>query len=722
MFERRLKIVLALPALAGVIFAGRLFELQVLRGGQYADRAEASLLAPRHFLPPLRGRIVDRFGRTLVSDEPAHDLTVHYAALKMDDADLLRIGRGLMGRAAVDPLPGERPEDLARRCIAETWSTIERVGDRPPDAVRQMRDDVCRAVENLRRYIWRKRKAGGYDEPLEALRLREQDEFHPVLSDLSPPQRTQLEIAFSHLPFVRIEPSVRRVWSDRAAVLCHVLGRLGQVSAERIEADPLGDDALARYRPGDRAGVSGVELLGEDMLRGKRGAEERFLDDRLSASTPPIDGLDVQLTIDLDLQEAIVRILEEAVAACPTSAGASCVVLDIDTREILALVSVPTFDAHALKRRYASLRDDARSVPLRLRAVAEEYQPGSIIKPVALLAGRALHVVSPAQRVFCDGSLIPGADKWHCWTFWRGMAGHGEISSEEAIQHSCNVYFYTLGQRVRADRLTDFYRRFLFGGQGEDADQVGTGLIEERDGLIPSRQWMGEHRHRDFRKADGRNYAIGQGEIQITPLQAANMFATLAAGCYQSPTLIAIDGRLRPEIPIEGPAAADWSLVRRGLYRCVSEQGGTAHRYVFMDGQEICGKTGSAQCVSRITKRRYTFESPDGGEPRSIVAPTIENAREALELPSSAKCSRRDIVERWPPRDPKKGEPPTHAWFAGFAPYRNPRIALAVIIEYGGSGGATAGPAAKAIFQSLMDSPHGYLPQGGAVANAGPTP
>lgn len=734
MFERRLKLVLAIPILCSAAMIWRLYDLQVVRGPDYVEKLDAALLAPKTFLPPLRGQVRDRSGRTLVSDEPAHDVTIHYGALSMNDAFLARVA-GLLRRqdptlAAADAVTLHH--EVQHR-LARMWLTLERTSGTPLTELRRRRDAICRSVEGLRRHIWEARRRQGFDEPLEKLRLREEDQFHPIFYDVSPAVRTRIEIELSNLPLVRIEPSVRRVWQGEAQSLCHVLGRLGQVSSQLIENDPSGNDWLACYRPGDLVGVSGVERLGEAMLRGKRGYEERYLDGKIKNAAPPIDGLDVQLTIDLDLQQRIAEILIDAVSAQPPSTGASCVVLDVESREILALVSVPTYDPETLRTNYAQLRDDSRHVPLRFRAVNEEYQPGSILKPVSLLAGLAADVVGPNQTVFCDGSFIPGSSKWHCWTHWRGMAGHGDIRAEEAIQYSCNIYFYSLGQKLGAARLTDFYRAFLFGPEDErrrlsagttpegtaklplrtvqqdvGATQSGTGLIEERNGILPDRAWIRQHARRDFRPADGRNYAIGQGEIQITPLQAASIFATLAAGSFREPTIIANDHRDRPTMAMVRVEPGDWALVRRGLYHCVNEPGGTAYKYVHMKEIDICGKTGSAQCVPRVTQRRYTFEM-ENGETVSVVAPTVEAAREAFNVPTTVKPIKREIVETWPPKDPAKGEVPTHAWFAGYAPYDRPTIALAVIIEYGGGGGATAGPAAKAIFEELMRSPRGYL-------------
>ncbi|MFQ5423704.1 MAG: penicillin-binding transpeptidase domain-containing protein [Phycisphaerae bacterium] len=711
MFERRLKILLMVPVICGSIVLARLYQLQVVHGESYRRQAQAALVSPRRFLPPLRGRILDRYGRTLVSDEPAHDVTVHYGVLSMNPAYLRLLADDIRRREPIwrsatrASLLGE-----VRRRIARLWQTLERVSPRTLHELRQRRDRICRSVERLRRHIWKARRARGMDEDLDRVRLAQELWFHPVLRDVSQDVRTRIELDLGNLPFVRVEPSVRRVRHKVTETLCHVLGRLGQVSAEMIRDDPLSEDLLAAYRPGDEAGVSGVERLGESILRGRRGFVERFRDGTIKDRKAPIDGMDLQLTIDSELQAAVVRILEQTVEEHPPATGASCVVIDVVSREILALASVPTYDRQTVRDNFAALRDDARRRPLLFRAVQVEYPPGSTIKPVALLAGLANHVIDPNEPVVCEGSLIPGSDKWHCWTHWLGMPGHGPLTAVEAIQHSCNVYFYKLGQRVNAKRLTDFYRVFVRGQRDPGTPPAGTGLLAERSGLIPSKEWMRRRFKRSFRIADGRNYAIGQGELQLTPLQVANMFATLATGRFRAPMLI-VDPRVaRPPLDIPGLTPEDWSLVRRGLYRCVNETGGSAYRWARMNDIEICGKTGTAQSVPRVIRWQFTFK-PDtpGAATPSVSAPTVEAAREQLALPASARVLSRKVVEVWPPPVADRSKYPTHAWFAGYAPRSNPRIALAIVVEYGGSGGRTAGPVSRAVFRLLLDDPHGYF-------------
>jgi penicillin-binding protein 2 len=711
MFERRIRVILILPILCGLLILGRLFSLQVIKAGYYAEKIEAAMVAPRQFLPALRGSILDRNGLPLVTDEPAHDVTVHYGALSMDDKYLASVAERIRRiKPEFRNLSSAELKAEATRQVATMWLKLEKITGIPLTKLRQRRDRVCSAVESLRQYIHQNRQDKGLKQSLEKIRLREEDLFHPILRDVSAEMRTRIELELAEMPFVRIEPSVRRIWNSDSDCVCHLLGGMGQVSPELVRDDPHRDDPLSAYRVDDEAGISGVERLAETMLRGKRGFEERSLgkrgpdetsmEGRLIQHVAPQDGLDVQLTIDREMQRTITGILTQAVAEHPPSTGASCVVLDVETREIIALVSVPTYDAKTLRDNYTSLRDDTKNAPLRFRAVAEEYQPGSILKPVSLLAGLSSGTVDASSSVFCDGSLFSDSDKWHCWTFWRNLPGHGHVSAEEAIQHSCNIYFYTLGQKMGADRLTEFYRLFLMGSHADDR-RVGTGLIEERAGIIPTEEWMKTQRHRALQPADGRNFAIGQGELQITPLCAANMYATLASGVYREPTLIANDARPRPVMQIAGVSPQNWETARRGVYRCVNEEGGTANRFAKLDTIELCGKTGSAECVSRVTQWHYTFDG-DGGRQTSIVAPTIEAAREYLNLPETARYASRQIAERYPPPDPIKGKVPTHAWFAGFAPYRSPKIAFAIVIEYGGGGGNTAGPTAKSIVEALM--------------------
>lgn len=716
MFERRLAILLWIVALTAIVLLGRLFQLQIVQGSFYRGQSESALERPPETLWPLRGRILDRHGQVLISDEPAYDVTIHYGVLSLDDDYLADLARRALREPAMRAKPKAQATAEARRAVREQiaamWVKLSRASGVSTAEMCVRRDEICRRVEALRSHLWSIRAARGFDESPSDVRLREDEMRHSILRDVSPEVRAKIELELADAPYLRIEPSVRRatVAGIDSRPVCHLLGRMGEVSARQMETDPARDDERSRYLPGELVGTSGVERAAERLLRGDRGMRQRDLDGRVIAQDDARDGRDVRLTIDLDLQRRIEDVLNEVVAAHPPATGASCVAIDVSTREVLALVSVPTFDPREYGKRYAEWRDDTKSRPLLFRAVAEEYPPGSIFKPLALLAGTASGMIDPRARVDCRGRLFEGVDAWFCWTQWRELPPHGSVDAIEAIQHSCNIYFYTLGQRVGAARLTEFYRAAALGSMAGEPDS-GIGLIEARGGYIPTEAEVKKRRKRGFDVADGRNYALGQGEVQVTPLQAANAYATIASGVYREPVIFRADGANAPASSarsIAGVRPSDWAVVREGLYRCVNEPGGTAYEGARLDELLICGKTGSAEAVPRVLSWRIKFRSP-GGQILEIEAPTVESAREQLHATADWEVVERKAVKRWPVVEEGRGKMPTHAWFAGFAPREEPRIALALVIEYGGSGGKVAAPVGRRVFELLLDSPQGYL-------------
>lgn len=717
MFEQRLKILLIAPALCAVVILGRLFQLQVVQGRTYVRKVDAALTGPMRTLPPLRGRILDRLGRVLAADEPTHDVSIHFGVLSEDKTFRNKMAARIREQEPelARPQSGDTAADVNDRLLAEVdrrikvmWTKLEGASGTPISELHERRDALCANVIRLRDYVHRVRVAKGQKLEKEDIRLREHDKYHVMLRDVSADVRTRIEVDLADDPFVRIEPSVRRMWRDEAQPFCHLIGSMGQVTETMMAADPMADDPLGAYRAGDLAGVSGVEGLAEAQLRGKRGQEERSLDGEVLVHVDPVDGTDVRLTLDLDLQNAVAGILMRRQPEHPTSTGAACVVLDIPRREVLAMVSVPSYTRDYLREHFDKLRDDVLGQPLVFKPIQCEYPPGSTIKPVTLLAGLANRQITAETTAFCDGSLIPGSKYWHCWTHAKNQFGHGTVSAETALQQSCNIYFYQLGGKLGAQALTDFFRDFCRGPERNYSNVRGTGLSNEHFGIIPTAEFLKRHFNRTYTPSDSRNYSIGQGELQLTPLQVANMFATLGARVYRDPAVIMDSGAARPVQRFKSLRPEDWDVVREGLHRCVNEQGGTAFHYVQMSNLKVCGKTGSAQCVPRVTKRHFVFETADKGQ-LAIDAPTVERAREMLGLPPSAKCVSRARVESWPPKDVDTKDYPTHAWFAGFAPYDHPRIAIAVLIEHGGAGGKSAGPTAKEVLEAVAASPRGYF-------------
>ena len=733
MFVRRLWILLGVFLACSVALIVRLFCLQVLGGEVARAMADAALVRAPLLLPPVRGPIVDRSGVTLAADEPAVDVCVHYGVLSMSPAYLQAVVRDLRREA----LPGEAGRITTAAVterIRDMWSCLAQAAGLPLAELAARRNDICQRVERLRRHTWQRRRELEPDFALSRVVLAEERTFHPVLRDVPSDVRTKIELQLSAWPFVRLTPSVRRRLSDDADVrraFAQLTGSLAQATPAMLDSSP--DDDLAAYRPGDLAGMSGLERLGERQLRGRRGVERRDLDGRLIDRTLPEDGQPLRCTLDADLQCRIYAVLAGAVASppegLPTPTGAACAVILLPSREVLALVSFPSYDPRTQRGDDPALRDDPLHRPLVPRVIADQLPPGSLAKPAALLTALARGAATPATTVECRGALFPDKDAWHCWTHWRQLPPHGPMTGLTAIQHSCNVYFYTMGGRLGAGPLTNGLGRFFFGpaADGGVAPWAGTGLIEERDGRLPTPDGLG----RELTVADARNYAIGQGEFEVTPLQAASLMATIACGDFLPPTLVVLD---EPRQPLTFPeiTARDWSLVRSGLFRCANEPGGTAFPEAHLEGLGICGKTGSAESVPVVVSREFEFEAPDGGTSAEasagrirVVAPTVEAARERLGLPRDAKPVSAKPVERLPPAVEGKKLPPTHAWFAGFAPRDNPKIAISVLMEFGGGGGRAAAPVGRRVFEAILASPHGYLPATGVAepaAAASPLP
>ena len=705
MFERRLKILLALLGLCGLAVAVRLGQMQIVHAQRYRQAAAAALIRPAHYVAPIRGRIVSRDGTVLAEDQPTWELRVHFGALSADPRYVRRLA-GLFRRTGrLDRNATRRASEAAVRAeMHECWEWIAQTSGATLKDLLERRQAICGRVEEVRRAVARRR-----DRP--DIRVALQEEFHTVLGDLGESRALRIQQAMPDWPWVTVQPASRRQVRD-AAPVCHLLGRMGQVSPDDLLKTDADEDPLGCYLPGETRGVSGIERLAEPLLRGRRGLIERDVDGRVTRRTEPIDGRDVRLTIDLDLQRAVLARLERAVRENATASGAAAVVLDVATRQVLALVSCPVYDPRRWNEDYASLIADTRRCPTLFRAVAGEYPPGSIVKPISLTAGLATGRVTPHTQFECQGrGWMHQEGAFRCWTYWRpGMVGHGPVDAVQAIKHSCNVYFYHLGERVcrgtggrllGADPLCEWFGQFGLGRAPE------TGLIEESAGALPWSGWLFRRFGRPPVTGDARFLAIGQGAMTLTPLQAANAAAVLATGEWISPTVLLGDGRSRPvwRLPVSD---AQWEVVRRGMWAVVNERQGTAHRTARSTRIEICGKTGSAQAVCRVLGWEYRFRLRSGAE-LSVQAPTVSEARRRLRLPADAgRLVARQAAGWWPWSPRENPTKPTHAWFIGFAPPRRPQVAVAVLIEYGGSGGKIAGPVARDVFEMLLDSPRAH--------------
>ena len=389
-------------------------------------------------------------------------------------------------------------------------------------------------------------------------------------------------------------------------------------------------------------------------------------------------GAELVLTIDMALQKFATERLAPEIG--------SVVVLDTASGAVLSQASTPSFDPNALSQglspaAWQALAQDRRA-PLRNKAIAGEYAPGSTFKMIVALAALEAGVIDARSSFFCPGQLELGDGVFHCWK----RHGHGHVQLHRGIVESCDVYFYELSRRVGIDRIAAMAKRFALGGKFE-LDVPG-----ERPGLMPTKAWKQAMIGHAWTLGETLISGIGQGFVLATPLQLAVMMARLANGGRAITPFFArdrvADGRLAAR-PADGAAdmgvdAHHLALVRKAMIGVTEEPRGTAYAVrLAMAGTAMGGKTGTAQ-VRRISQRQR-----DTGIQRNAKLP-------------------------WRMRD--------HALFVGFAPAKAPRYAISVVVEHGGGGATVAAPIARDVMiETLKRDPARHAP-GASVAGIRPAP
>lgn len=710
MFERRLRwFIFVMVGLAAIIVA-RLVQIQVVQAAQFEALADTQLTQPTQHLRAPRGAILDRAGRVLVRDVPTYDITLHFAILSGDNARYLNaVARELRRRdkaAAAAPL-AETVAEL-RRQVDATWRRLAELGATDLEELRERAARIRARVEAVKRVVQR-------SSPNVRL-IREENMLHALIENVDERVALQAQIEFQDQRWLRIVPSSHRV-TDGADAFAHLIGRMGLPDADRIASDRYADDPLRALDRNDRCGVSGVELLADYELRGTRGRYAENFDRTVLEHVLPTPGRNVRLTIDADVQQRVLELLGAAVERSEHPAGGAAVVIDVETRDVVALASYPTYSLARFDAEFDALRRDGRRMPLRARAISNIYPPGSTCKVITLYGGLAEGVVAENARIRCGGHFLPNdTTKFRCWIYnqypgvTHDMRGFPNgLNASDAIRNSCNIYFFTVGDRLGLDRLGHWFSAFGFGRT------AGTGLIEEAAGIVPTSEWLARNRPGEPRAqpADPWNYSIGQGEVAATPLQAANVAATIAAGQWRGVHL-ARDETGNPLGPVDAPISFDpgrMRVLREGMWRVVNERGGTAHvARLKSEGYVLCGKTGSAQAVPLVLNTRYFFEWPDGRRETVVEASREDAERRFVDLAEPPMLVGWRAHERFPPW--QEGDKlPAHAWFIGYTqPAGTPRgavprgkvYAISVLIEFGGSGGNVAAPIAREIAELLL--------------------
>lgn len=492
-------------------------------------------------------------------------------------------------------------------------------------------------------------------DPEELERAREEmrrSPVHPVtIADrISWEELSRVAVNAPALPGVRPEVGLSRRYPMEHEY-AHVLGYVGPVSDHDLQKIDTPNQLL--LIPRFQIGKVGLEAMREDMLRGTAGTKriEQNAAGRVMRELDRHEGVagkDVQITTDSNLQSyAHARLAGESAAA---------VVIDCESGGILATVSTPGFDSNLFVRGI-SVKDynallENKYRPLPNKAVQGVYPPGSTFKMITALAAlEGGHSVSE-DTVYCPGHLEVSGRRFHCWK--RG--GHGNVDLNRAVRESCDVYFYEMSLRAGIENISEMARRF---GMGVAHDLPLTSVAE---GLIPTKQWKRTARGAEWVIGDSVNSSIGQGFVLTSPLQLAVMTARIATGRSVTPRLIkSIDGVEEPTGHGEDLGLNQNNLrnIQRAMYDVSNNKRGTAYRNrIIAEGMRMAGKTGTSQ-VRNIT-----------------AAERAQGVRSNADLP-------------WERRD--------HALFVNYAPYDNPKVAVAVVVEHGGGGSTVSAPIARDI-------------------------
>ena len=467
----------------------------------------------------------------------------------------------------------------------------------------------------------------------------------------------------------------------------HVLGYVSQVSAKDLNENKI---IKERNVPGLRVGKSGLEKTYENILIGTNSVQ-RYEVNAYGKRINQIDhqdgekGKNVRLTIDSEIQKLTTELLR--------GRSGSISIMDIYTGEIIAMNSSPSFDPNLFlygidKKKWNDINKDPLK-PLINKTVSGLYSPGSTIKPIVALSALDNNILRTNMTVKCEGKVEMYGQKYHCWK----KKGHGYMSLQNAIKQSCDIYFYEAARLLGVDKLNITAKKF---GLGEKV--LGNEFLDEKKGVFPSTEWKKQAIGQNWYLGETFITGIGQGYIQTSPLQLCLMTAQLANGGYKIyPKIIAqkdqisvdqikykmllasqenkeansfadtfekvFDNKIKEYTPLfRNPENVKFVL--DAMFKSTNEIYGTSYSSRIDDPRyQFAGKTGTAQ-VKRIT----------------------EEERE-LDLE----------IDQIPYKDRD------HAWYIAFGPYRNPRYAVSILVEHGGSGSKVAAPIAKKLFKIIID-------------------
>jgi len=695
MYDKRLKIFIILSTIFFFVCIYRLAQMQLMPNSSIQDKISEfkRQRGLTKLLKTVRGKILDRKGRILADDELQFELHISYELISYSDprlikAKLLKAERKAepekaLTEAAEQIQAGQRRlQEIIDKCVhfGLERNELEEKIIAKNDQVWNLRLFQAWRENCFKSELFQEHKDNLFavklsdftadfencfpdaDDRLLLVEKQNIAEMHDSISLLELITDNDIftaQLEFMNIEGVEIAPGSKRIY-PYTTVAAQTIGWVSP--AHEQDKDLFAEDRFSRYLAGELCGRRGVEYVCESILRGKRG--EIFYDiDGNENRTENEVGRDVQLTIDIQLQQSIEKFLAEYPHDPNCKPGISAVVIDVSSADILALVSLPTFDLNRARYDYDQLINDTNE-PMINRAIYKTYPPGSSVKPLILIAGLESGNITPFETISCPAHKPP--DGWpQCWINrqypWLGhddqFAADGGNFARNAIRGSCNIYFSRLADRIDSQVLQSWLFKFGYG----------------RDILNPPPEVIDSNNSRNFLQASGsisssiprqnvktfeqitplnnfekKFFGIGQGNLRSTPLQVTNAFAAIARqGLYEDPRLF-IDKNSNNQPVSLGLSRQTIDTIFDGMHAVVNEVNGTAYK-AFVNNNfaeqnvEVYGKTGSTEL-------------------------------------------------------------PDNAWFAGFAKDNSGNaIALAVVVEGGQHGSSDAAPLAKQTIQFCID-------------------
>ena len=700
MYEKRIRVFVVFSLLLLAVCVLRLAQMQLLSASSVQNEI-AELKSRRgqsEQFKTIRGRILDRNGNVLATDRAQFWVHIDYELssfldTRVQDAMRLRASEEAepeVAKAEVEEKISDNVDDLRQiidkcaqfRAVEPNVISreIQSINDRvwnmrivqawrkefPDSKVRDYYDSIKRSVPISKARADFQQKLPDPNERLTLVgkvNIIEMHQSSPLLELKTDDDVFAAQLEFMGTNGIHISSKEQRFYPYRS-VAAQTIGWVGPATQER-EKEFFAEEKLARYLDGEVCGRRpGVEYVCEAILRGRRGEEAKDIDGQLMVDTPTQFGKDVKLTLDIELQgdieDHLLRYPHDPSLGKP---NISAVVIDVGSSDILALVSLPVYDLNRVRYDYGALNTDPNR-PLTNRAIKEQYPPGSVVKPLILIAGLEDGLITPDEVIDCLPEPAPVG--WpNCLIFRRNRgAGHSlkwNNVARNAIKGSCNIYFSRLADRVEPVALQQWL--FEFGcGQYALAPPYS---IAEVDGAELRRnlgQVPGEISSSTVGRAlrfeempplaprERRYFGIGQGSLRVTPLQVANSMATIARrGVFKLPRLF---GDYQSSAGVDlGISHETLAIIHDGMSAVISEPGGTAFAQfeplltiLTAEDVKVYGKTGST-------------------------------------------------------------ERPFHAWFAGFAAdSKGRKIAVAVVVEGGQKGSRDAAPLARDIIQLCIQA------------------